>query len=132
MQHLSEIHSDVWVFFGIALGVPLNVIKSIQSYYPDARVQQWMTELIWYWLMESPYITAIDCWKKVVAALEQVDMLALASKIKQKCLWKSEGMSVCVSIVAVCLTACIYTVAYVMHQLAVDCAVLLAIAVSSF
>ena len=108
MQHLSEMRSDVWVFFGIALGVPLNVIKSIQSYYPDARVQQWMTELIWYWLMETPYITAIDCWKKVVVALEQVDMLTLASKIKQKYLWKPEGVSVCVCLLLllVLLLAC--------------------------
>ena len=83
MQHLCEVPSDVWVMFGIALGVPLPKLKSIEDSYPEEGVQQWIAEMLKYWLQNTTHTSSTACWKQVAAALEQIDLVSLASRIKQ-------------------------------------------------
>lgn len=83
MQHLSEVRSDVWVMFGIALGVKLIKLEDIMKSYPGAGVQQWIAEMLKYWLQNTTHTSSTACWKQVAAALEQIDLVSLASRIKQ-------------------------------------------------
>ena len=79
LVHLSEVGSD-WFVFGIALGVPISKLRSIEVSYSKEGVKRWTTEMLQYWLDTTP----AACWQKVTAALEQVDLITLASRVKQK------------------------------------------------
>ena len=82
LVHLSEVGSD-WFVFGIALGVPISKLKSINVSYLKEGVKRCIVEMLKYWLDTTPGA----CWEHVTAALEQVGLITLASQVKQKYLW---------------------------------------------
>ena len=82
LVHLSEVGSD-WFVFGSVLGVPISKLKSIEAYHLKEGVKRCILEMMQYWLDTTP----AACWQQVTAALEQVDLITLASRIKQKYLW---------------------------------------------
>ena len=82
LAHLSEVGSD-WFVFGIALGVPISKLRSIEASHLKEGVKRCIVEMMQYWLDTTP----ATCWQQVSAALEQVDLITLASRVKQKYLW---------------------------------------------
>ena len=101
---VSEVGSD-WFVLGIALGVPIGKMRSIEVSYLKEGVKRCMVEMLQYWLDTTP----AACWQQVSAALEQVDLITLASRVKQKYLWDNpEGVCVCVCACAcVCVCVCV-------------------------
>ena len=82
LVHLSEVGSD-WFVFGIALGVPISKLRSIEASHLKEGVKRCIVEMLQYWLDT----TQAACWQQVTAALEQVDLINLASQVKHKYLW---------------------------------------------
>ena len=97
MQHLIEVRSD-WFLLGIALKVPRSKLREIEVSYPHEEASRWMIEMLQYWLDSTP--TA--CWDQVASALKQIDMITLASKIRE-----TYHLGVCVCVVCVCVCVCV-------------------------
>ena len=87
-----------WFVFGIALGLPIIKLKSIEASHLKEGVKRCIVEMLQYWLDTTP----AACWQQVIATLEQVDLIALASRIKEK--YHPEG-ALCVC-VCVCVCGC--------------------------
>ena len=81
--HLNTVQ-DKWFLIGIALGISVSILHTIEQSYPQGGVDRWLVEMIQYWLDSDP----AACWERLVRALEQLDLLALAATIKQQHLWK--------------------------------------------
>ena len=88
-EELDEVGWD-WLKFGLALGVPLFDLRKIEYHYGKANVELCMSAMLECWLK----ITPGACWQQVIAALEELDLIDLASHVKQKYL--PEGVCVCV------------------------------------
>ena len=103
LVHLSEVGSD-WFVFGVALGMPISKLRSIEASHLKEGVKRCIVEMLQYWLDTTP----AACWQQVIATLEQVDLIALASQIKEK--YHTEGaLCVCVCMcVCVCLCLCLW------------------------
>ena len=97
---VSEVGSD-WFVLGIALGVPIGKMRSIEVSYLKEGVKRCMVEMLQYWLDTTP----AACWQQVSSALEQVDLITLASRVKQKYLWADHPEGVCLC-VCVCVCVC--------------------------
>ena len=82
LVHLSEVGSD-WFVFGIALGVPISKLRVVETMHSKEGATRCIIDAAQYWLDTTPDAS----WRHVAAALEQVDLLRLASIIKQKYLW---------------------------------------------
>ena len=90
-EHLSEVGSN-WFKFGMALGLSIRYLRSTES--SGIEVKSCLKSVLREWLR----ITPGACWQQVIAALEELDLTNLASRIKQKYL--PEGvcaLCVCVS-----------------------------------
>ena len=109
MVHLNTVQ-DKWFLIGIALGISVTIFHTIEQSYPQGGVDRWLVEMIQYWLDSDP----AACWERLVRALEQLDLLALAAAIKQKYLWKQSpseysaegGATEACCNRAVCLSVC--------------------------
>ena len=87
---------DDWFMFGVTLGVIVSELRKIESAYKGS-IERCKVETIQYWLDNN----ADASWKEVAQALEQIDQLALAAKVKKKYLWttcEQEGVCVCVCV----------------------------------
>ena len=65
------------------------------AFIANIGVERCLAEMLQYWLDTIPTAS----WQEVAAALEQVDLITLASRVKQKYLWDhapddTEGMLV--------------------------------------
>ena len=88
LEQLTDVGWD-WFKFGLALGVPLNELRSIESSYRKEKAEWCMSAMLECWLK----ITPGACWQQVIAALEELDLINLASQVKRKYL--PEGVCVC-------------------------------------
>ena len=84
LVHLSEVGSD-WFIFGVALGLQISKLKSIEASHLKEGVKRCIVEMLQYWLDTTPAAS----WQQVIATLKQVDLTALASQIEQN--YHSEG-----------------------------------------
>ena len=99
---LKELSGEVdgdWFKFGLALGVPISQLRHTEANYSVNPVC--MSVMLDFWLNVTPGA----CWQHVDAALEELDLIDLASHVKQKYL--PEGVCVCV---CVCVCMCAYNV----------------------
>ena len=88
LEELREV--DHWFILGVYLNVPVNQLNKIESTHTQDGVERCKLEMLQYWLNT----TMTASWKDVTRALEQLDMLTLAAKVKSKYLWMP-GVCVC-------------------------------------
>ena len=89
LEELREV--DNWYMLGAYLSVRMNELKKIQSIHVHDGVERCKLEMLAYWLNT----TMTASWKDVARALEKLEMLVLAAKVKSKYLW-TPGVCVCV------------------------------------
>ena len=88
LEELKEV--DDWYMFGAYLGVPVHKLKEIQSEHKGI-VERCKLDMLQYWLNT----TMIASWSDIARALEQMDKLSLAAKLKRKYLWSmTSGMHI--------------------------------------
>ena len=92
LEELKEVTD--WYMLGAYLNVPVHELKKIN---PQDGVERCKLEVLQYWLNT----TISASWKDVARALEQLNMLTLAVRLKAKYLW-TPGVCVCV-----CVHACV-------------------------
>ena len=88
LEELKEV--DDWYLFGAYLGVPVYKLNEIQSEHRGI-VERCKLNMLQYWLNT----TMTASWRDIARAVEQMDRLTLAAKLKRKYLWGSptpEGM----------------------------------------
>ena len=90
---------SVWFKFGVALGVPISKLRDIEFHSMYSKEEFRMIAMVDHWLRTTPGA----CWQQVAAALEEIDLIDLASHVKQEYL--PEGVCVCVC-VCVCVFVC--------------------------
>ena len=78
LEELKEV--DDWYLFGAYLGVPVYKLKKIQSTSEHRGVERCKLDMLQYWLNT----TMTASWKDIARALEQLDKLTLAAKLKRK------------------------------------------------
>ena len=103
LEELRDV--DNWYMLGAYLNVRVNELKKIQSTHTHDGVERCKLEMLQYWLNTT--MTAF--WKDVVRALEKLDMLTLAAKVKFKYLL-APGVCVCAPVCActcVCVPVCV-------------------------
>ena len=83
LEEIKEITS--WYMLGAYLNVPVYQLNKIQSTNTQDGVERCKLEMLQYWLNT----TMNASWKDVIRALEQLDMLTLAARLKSKFLWTS-------------------------------------------
>ena len=104
LEELKEV--DDWYMMGAYLNVPVRELKKIKATHTQDGVERCKLEMLQYWLDTN--MTA--SWKNIARALEQLNMLTLAGRLKLKYLNTSpattaEGVCVCV-----CACVCVCTV----------------------
>ena len=95
---------------GACLNVPVSQLNKIQSTHTQDGVERCKLAMLQYWLDTN--MTA--SWRNIARALERMDMLTLAAKLKLKYLVTSpattaeNGVCVCVCVCAcVCVCVCV-------------------------
>ena len=83
LEELKEVTS--WYMLGAYLNVPVHALEKIRSTHTHDGVERCKLEMLQYWLNT----TMNASWKDVTRALEQLDMLTLAARLKSKFLWTS-------------------------------------------
>ena len=87
LEELKEV--DDWYLFGAYLGVPVYKLNEIQSTSEHRGVERCKLDMLQYWFNT----TMTTSWKDIARALEQMDKLTLAAKLKLKCqLTMTSGM----------------------------------------
>ena len=87
LEELKEV--DDWYLFGAYLGVPVYKLNEIQSEHRG--VERCKLHMLQHWLST----TTTASWSNTVNALELMDKLIMAGKLKQKYLWsKTPGMCI--------------------------------------
>ena len=89
LEELKEV--DDWYLFGAYLGVPVYKLNDIQSEHRGV-VERCKLNMLQYWLNT----TMTASWKDIARAVEQIDKLTLAARLKRNYLWEppttQEGM----------------------------------------
>ena len=121
LEELKEV--DDWYMLGAYLNVPVRELKKLKSAYAQDGVERCKLEMLQYWLDT----TMTASWKDIARALEQLNMLTLAARLKLKHLRTSpattpEGVCVCVHVcthvhVRVCMCACMYVCTKYHHNI---------------
>ena len=84
LEELKEVTN--WYILGAYLNVPVHELDKIEKKInPQDGVERCKLEVLQYWLNTT--ITA--SWKDIARALEQLNMLTLAARLKSKYLWTS-------------------------------------------
>ena len=83
LEELKEV--DNWYMLGAYLSVPVRELNKIQSTHTQDEVERCKLEMLQYWLDT----TMIASWRDIARALEQLNMLTLAARLKSKYLWTS-------------------------------------------
>ena len=102
LEELKEVTD--WYILGAYLNVPVHELKKIN---PQDGVERCKLEVLQFWLNTT--ITA--SWKDIARALEQLNMLKLAARLKSQYLWTSGGVCVCVCVfvfTCVCVRVCMH------------------------
>ena len=100
---------DDWYMLGAYLNVPVRELKKIKSTYAQDGVERCKLEMLQFWLDT----TMTASWRDIARALEQLNMLTLAVRLKLKYLRTSpatmpRGVCVCVCArVCVCVRVCV-------------------------
>ena len=81
LEELKEV--DDWYLFGAYLGVPVYKLNEIQS-EQRGIVERCKLDMLQYWLNT----TMTASWRDIARALEQMDKLTLAAKLKRKYVWE--------------------------------------------
>ena len=98
LAELNEV--DDWFTFGVALGVTVRKLREIQTSNSQGGVQHWMVDMFQSWLDSTPTAS----WEDIIRALEQLDNLTLAARLRSKYIQphlQLPGLCVCV-----CVRAC--------------------------
>lgn len=82
LEKLKEVTD--WYMLGAYLDVPVHELKKIEQ--SQNGVERCKLEVLQYWLANAK----TPLWKKIVKALEQLNMVALARKLKSECLIDGE------------------------------------------
>ena len=80
LEELKEV--DDWYLFGAYLGVPVYKLNEILSEHRGV-VERCKLNMLQYWLNT----TMTASWRDIARAVEQMNRLTLAAKLKQKFLW---------------------------------------------
>ena len=107
LQELQEVND--WYMLGAYLNVSVRELKKIQATYTQDGVERCKLEMLQYWLDT----TMTASWKDIARALEQLNMLTLAARLKLKYLRASpataaEGVCVCVCVFQLCVCLCVH------------------------
>ena len=94
LEELREV--DHWFMLGAFLNVPVPKLKKIAATHTQDGVERCKLEMLQYWLDT----TMTASWRDIARALEQLNMLTLAARLKLKYLMTSlattaEGVCVC-------------------------------------
>ena len=81
-RELAEV--DNWFMLGICLFIPVHKLRETAG-----TVQQRKVDMLDHWLIT----TRSASWKNVISALEQLDYIALASRLKAKYILTGEGQA---------------------------------------
>ena len=84
LEELQEVHD--WYMLGAYLNVPVYQLNKIQTTHTQDGVERCKLEMLQYWLDTT---TTTRSWKEIARALEQLNMLTLAARLKSKYLWTS-------------------------------------------
>ena len=89
LEELKEV--DDWYLLGAYLSVPVYKLNEIQSTSEHRGVERCKLDMLQYWLNT----TMTASWRDIARALEQMDKLTLAAKLKRKYLWSTtSGMHI--------------------------------------
>ena len=108
LEELKEV--DDWYLLGTYLNVPVHELKKIEATHTQNGVERCKLEMFHYWLET----TMTASWKDIARALEQLNMLTLAARLKLNHLKTSlanTAESVCVYVClceCVCVCVCVY------------------------
>ena len=94
LEELKEV--DDWYMLGAYLNVPVYQLNKIQSTHTQDGVERCKLAMLQYWLDN----TMNASWKDIARALEQLNMLTLAARLKWKYLrtlpaTTADGVCVC-------------------------------------
>ena len=78
LEELRQV--DDWYPLGVTLGVPTQKLRDIQTSNSQGGIQRWSIDMFQYWLKSTPTAS----WKDVISALEQLEHLTLAARLKAK------------------------------------------------
>ena len=78
---LAELNEVVdWYTLGAVLGVRVRKLREIQESNNQGGVQRWKIDMFQSWLDSTPTAS----WEDVIRALEQLDHLTLAARLRSK------------------------------------------------
>ena len=97
LEELQQV--DDWYMLGAYLNVPVHEMNKISVEHKG--VERCKLYLLQFWLNT----TMTASWRDVARAVEQLNLLTLAARLKSKYLWIAPGECVCVC-VCVCLCVC--------------------------
>ena len=106
LEELQEV--DNWFILGTYLNVPVHQLNKIQSTHAQDGVERCKLEMLQYWL-DTTMTASI---KDIARALEHLNMLTLAARLKLKYLRTSpttipDGVCVCACVCCVCVYVCV-------------------------
>ena len=111
LEELKEV--DDWYMLGAYLNVPVCELKKIKATHTQDGVERCKLEMLQYWLDTTMTLS----WKDIARALEQLNMLKLAARLKLNYLRTSPattttGVRVCLCVhacmlVCVCMCVCV-------------------------
>ena len=109
LEELKEV--DNWYMLGAYLNVPVHQLNKIQSTHTHDGVERCKLAVLQYWLDAN--MTA--SWKDIARALEQLNMLTLAARLKLKYqrtspVTAAEGVCVTVHVCMCVCGVCVYCV----------------------
>ena len=102
LKELQEV--DDWYMLGAYLNVPVRELKKIKATHTQDGVDRCKLEMLQYWLDT----TMTASWKDIARALEQLNMLTLAARLKLKYLRTSPATTANGVCVCVCLFVCLF------------------------
>ena len=92
LAELNEV--DDWFTFGVALGVTVRKLREIQASNSQGGVRRWKIDMFQSWLDSTPTAS----WEDIIKALEQVDHVALAARLRSKYIGEQPPPGKCVVI----------------------------------
>ena len=97
LEELQEV--DDWYMLGAYLNVPVRELKKIKATHTQDGADRCKLEMLQYWLDT----TMTASWKNIARALERLNMLTLAARLKLNYLRTSpattpEGVCLCVCV----------------------------------
>ena len=79
-QLLKQLHEvNDWYSLGVVLGVPVERLQEIQASNSQGGVWHWKINMFQFWLNS----TLNASWEDVISALEEIDHVALAARLKE-------------------------------------------------